>query len=178
MGQTRAVLAQTSKIFSPNNNYDSVDSVGRVGKYQFNSVLLQNLGFLRDGTIEQLINVPGANAQAINAECNWTGLNQCNSVSNWKDDPGSQEQAILDAFALNAERLPKISAKFTALENNQKAGILLVSFVFGIQAARDLLNFFVGVSDSDPVDSRGYHQSMYYYAGSSAFDFGTDVENS
>ena len=79
--QSQAVLAQTSRLFWPNCLYNSVDSVGHIGKYQFNASELEKLGYIRQGTLNKLANTAGANAVAINNESYWSGLDQCNNAS-------------------------------------------------------------------------------------------------
>ena len=141
-------------------------------------MVLKTLGFLKYGTVDALANSAGANARAINTDCNWTGQTQCNRLKDWLDNEGAQEQAILDILEYNYEKLQKSTLQIVNLENNQLAGLLTVSYVFDLDSARNLLYFFLGTnSQGDTADSKGIYCSMYYYAGSSAYDFGTQVEN-
>ena len=173
-GQTRAVLAQASCIFAPHNQYTSQDSQGRVGKYQFSSGVLEALGYLKTGTVDSVKNQPGANALAINAGSNWTGLNQINSVTDWFNSPGIQERAVVDLYRYNQQKLSSVSSLINTLESNQLAGLLLVAHIAGVPEALRLLNYNLGkISSADTVLIT---LNQYFYAGSSAYDFGTQVE--
>lgn len=174
VGQTRAILAQASKIFSPFNQYHSQDSAGRVGKYQFSSEVLETLGYLKKGATESVKDQPGANALAINTGSNWTGLNQINSITDWFNSPGVQERAVVDLYQLNLRHLNSISSVVSSLESNKLAGLLLVAHVSGGSEALRLLNYNLGkIAVLDDFLDR---MNQYFYAGSSAYDFGTQVE--
>jgi hypothetical protein len=173
-GQTRAVLAQANKIFAPNNTYQSQDTVGRVGKYQFNAQTLELLGYLKSGTQDSLRNQNGANALAINAGSNWTGLNQINNVTDWKNSAGVQEQAVVNLYQLNLTQMKKINQTVSALSSDQIAGMLLVAHVAGVTEALRLLNYNLGKTAS--ADASLSQLNQYFYAGSSAYSFGSLVE--
>ena len=173
-GQTRAVLAQASRIFAPYNQYDSQDSQGRVGKYQVSSATLEALGYLKTGTVDSVKNQPGANALAINAGSNWTGLNQINNVTDWFNSPGIQERAVVDLYQYNRQKLTSLSALTATLEPNKLAGLLMVAHIAGVDEALRLLNYNLGKISTENVALNNLNQ--YFYAGSSAYDFGTQVE--
>lgn len=173
-GQTRAVLAQASRIFAPYNQYNSQDGQGRIGKYQFSSAVLEALGYLKIGSTDVVKNQPGANALAINAGSNWTGQYQINSVTDWFNSPGIQERAIVDLYRYNRQKLIAQSVLIAALETNKMAGLLLVAHIAGVAEALRLLNYNLGKIST--VDGAINNLNQYFYAGSSAYDFGTQVE--
>lgn len=173
-GQTRAVLAQASRIFAPHNHYTSQDSQGRIGKYQFSSAVLEALGYLKIGSVDRVKNQPGANALAVNTGSNWTGKNQINSVTDWFQSAGTQEQAVTDLYLYNRQKLSSVSSLIATLESNKLAGLLLVAHVAGVAEALRLLNYNLGKITT--VDESLNTLNQYFYAGSSAYDFGTQVE--
>lgn len=173
-GQTRAVLAQASRIFAPNNLYNIQDSRGRVGKYQFSSATLETLGYLKTGSTEAVKNQPGANALAINTGSNWTGQNQINSVTDWLLSPGVQERSVVDFYLYNRQKLVERSALTATLNPNQLAGLLLVAHIAGVSEALRLLNYNLGKITT--LDGALSNLNQYFYAGASAYDFGTQVE--
>lgn len=173
-GQTRAVLAQASRIFAPNNLYTSQDSQGRVGKYQFSSQVLEALGYLKTGSVTLVKNQPGANALAINTGSNWAGLYQINSITDWFNSPGIQERAAVDLYQHNLKKLNAVSSLISSLDLNVRSGLLLVAHIAGVTEALRLLNYNLGkISTADVILS---NLNQYFYAGSSAYDFGTQVE--
>lgn len=173
-GQTRAVLAQASRIFAPYNQYANQDRQGRVGKYQFNSATLEALGYLKTGTVDGVKNQPGANALAINTGSNWTGQNQINSVTDWFNSPGIQERSVVDLYLYNCQKLKDLSALIVTMEPNKLAGLLLVAHIAGVSEALRLLNYNLGKIAT--LDGALDNLNQYFYAGSSAYDFGTQVE--
>jgi hypothetical protein len=145
-----------------------------VGKYQFNAQTLELLGYLKSGTQDSLRNQNGANALAINAGSNWTGLNQINSATDWKNSAGVQEQAVVNLYQLNLAQMKKINQTVSALSPDQIAGLLLVAHVAGVTEALRLLNYNLGKTAS--ADASLSQLNQYFYAGSSAYSFGTVVE--
>lgn len=173
--QFRSVLAQTHKIFSPFNQYSSVTEVGRVGKFQFDSKTLQNLGYLKKGTVEKFQSLPNSSAQAVNNDSNWTGINQCGSLQLFLDNQGEQESAIFKLYNINFNWLTNNTSFFINLSQDEQIGFLFVSYVDSLQSAVELFNFFNGKnSDGNKLVGK-YQLSAYFRAGVDASKFGKSV---
>lgn len=171
--QFRTVLAQSHKIFRPYNQYNSVSGQGKVGKYQFNSQTLEDLGYIKTGITTQFKLLPKSSAQVVNNDAHWTGLNQCSSLSLFLSNQGEQESAIVKLYNNNYQWLSKNTLFFNSLPQSEKFGLLMVAFVKSKESAVTLYDYFMGRNlNGDSVDEQGFLSSSYFQAGVDACEFG------
>jgi len=174
----RTVLAQAGKIHSPNNSYSSRGATGSLGKYQFNSVNLELLGYLKTGSVAEQRSQAGANALAINEAANWRGKNGCNSAGDFLINGGEQEAAIQALWQYNVNWLTKNTSFFAAATLGRQMGFLLVAQIAGTQAVLSFNDFLLGKNaNGNATDYTGQFTLLdYFQAGQLASDFGASVQ--
>jgi hypothetical protein len=174
----RTVLAQAGKINCPNNGYKSQGFTGNLGKYQFNSVNLELLGYLKAGSLAKRQSQAGANALTINEAANWTGKNGSNSASDFLTNSGEQEAAIQALWYYNANWLTGNTSFFTTATVGQQVGFLLVAQIASVQAVVRFNDFLMGRNvDGNLADYTGRFTLLdYFQAGQLASDFGASVQ--
>ena len=174
----RTVLAQAGKINHPNNGYHSQGFSGNLGKYQFNSVNLELLGYLKKGSVVKQQSQAGANALVINEAANWRGKNGSNSASDFLINGGEQEAAIQALWQYNVNWLTNNTSFFAASKTGFQVGFLLVAQIAGVQAVVNFNDFLLGRNvNGNVADYTGRFTLLdYFQAGQLASDFGASVQ--
>jgi hypothetical protein len=115
-----------------NSNYDKVGEFGELGKYQFNLLQLQDLGYIRIPIAEYF------DPNAANNTAYWTGKENIKSKDDFLSNKTTQEAAMDNTIKLNYERM--ISAdKITEVEDRfLVAGFLASAHVIGAEYADNL----------------------------------------
>lgn len=138
--QNLANLPNVSSLSGAASKYLGQGVTGSLGKYQLNAGGLEQLGFLKSGSLASL----GSNALAINGAANWSGLNGVNSKLDFLKNASIQETAIGKLYEQNYQKLSAQTAFFSKLADSEKAGFLQVAQTSGINGAKALFDSFNG----------------------------------
>jgi len=130
--------------------YDTVNSIGYVGKYQFGASALVDGGYVKSS----VLNVPkGTNPNtALNNPNSWTGKNGINSLQDWLANGAEQESAMCAYTKRNYTSMCKLGAITQDQSNADVAGMLAVSHLLGPGGARDYRN---GKNSADAYGTTG-----------------------
>lgn len=169
--QTQALFAQIAHVES-SNNYHRQNPLGYAGKYQLGADALIGQGYLKPGTHT------GTNAQAINNPANWTGLNGCNSVQDFLNNPSAQESAMQGYTQKNCKALRALGIINANSDPEQIGGYLMAAHLVGPGGARTLYQIQNNESSgSPPSDANNTSSLTYYNLGSNAVSLGTSAQN-
>lgn len=171
IAQTQALLAQIGQSES-GGNYQSVNTLGFSGKYQFGAQALETQGYLKIGSSKT-----GTNKQVITNSSNWTGLNGCNSQQDWLNNPSVQENAMTTLVLSNCKQLRKNNVLTSSSSPETIGGYLYVAQLGGVGAAIKLWQLNNNQGGSDFTDAFGTSASSRYSLGSSAVQLGTSIQN-
>lgn len=174
----KTILAQASKMNSPNNQYNSQSVQGNLGKYQFSSQNLETLQYIKKGSVSEVTGQPGSNALAINEDANWTGKNGCNSAQDFLNNQGEQETAILALWKYNVDWLTKNTSFFAETTPSSQIGFLFVAQLTQPQTVSVFNDYLLGRNvEGNIVDYTGSHTLLdYFNAGVVAYDFGSNIQ--
>jgi hypothetical protein len=149
--------------------YLSQGLTGNLGKYQVDANSLEQLGFLKAGTV----NKAESAAAAINSAANWTGANGINSAADFLTNPAVQEKVIEQLFEKNYETLTKTIPGFSKLTDSEQAGLLQIAHLSGLGGVKTLMNDFGGKVPNipgllgglavSPADIAGQPSSSYFF---------------
>lgn len=137
------------------SEYEVVNTIGYVGKYQFGYMALKDLGYLTSNC--------NSNAQMRNPNM-WTGKNGMDSLDTFlKTSAGKaeQENAICDYTRRNYNTLCRIGALDKSMPKEDVAGMLAVSHLLGAGGAKNWRN---GKGGADAYGTTGdkYFQNGKY----------------
>lgn len=140
--QLTAYFAQIGKSES-GGNYQAVNSIGYVGKYQFGYPALIDAGYVKSSC--------KSNAQLKNPN-NWVGKNGIDSLDTWLANPGEQESAMCEYTKRNYTTMCKIGAVDKAQPPEDIAGMLAVAHLLGPGGAKNYRN---GQNSADAYGTTG-----------------------
>jgi len=147
--QLTAYFATIGKSES-GGNYNTTNSIGFVGKYQFGYGALVDGGYVKSSC--------KSNAQLQNPN-NWVGKNGLNSVQDWLNNGPEQESAMCAYTKRNYNSMVKIGAITTDLDPAGVAGMLAVAHLLGPGGAKKYRN---GQNSADAYGTTG---STYFNKG-------------
>lgn len=147
--QLTAYFAQIGKSES-GGNYQAVNTIGYVGKYQFGYPALIDGGYVKSSV--------KSNRQLTNPN-SWIGKNGIDSLETWLNSPAEQEAAMCEYTKRNYKTMCRIGAITTEQPPEDIAGMLAVSHLLGPGGAKKYRN---GESQSDAYGTTG---STYFNKG-------------
>ena len=145
----RAMLQRESS-----GNYQSINGGGYAGGYQFGALALQDLGYVKSGTTNAMLNDPNV----------WTGKNSVGSLDSFLNAPTIQDQAFVDYSQINYDRLIQNGTINGSSSTDDVAGYIAASHLLGAGGVNS------GLSNSDANGTTGYE---YYNIGSTAINSGS-----
>ena len=131
-------------------NYNTTNSIGFVGKYQFGYGALVDGGYVKSTC--------KSNAQLQNPN-NWIGKNGISSVQDWLNNGPEQEAAMCSYTKRNYSTMCKIGAITDDLDAAGVAGMLAVSHLLGPGGAKNYRN------GSTAADAYGTTGATYFNKG-------------
>jgi len=134
------------------NNYQAQNSGGYIGKYQMGAAMLTDLGYVKRGTTNAMLNDPSV----------FTGKDGIRSKQDFLNNSQVQESAMDAELAMNERRLIKQGVITAGSDQREKSGYLATSHLLGTGGARKLKNGVVG------VDGNGTSGSSYYKLGANS----------
>lgn len=147
--QLTAYFATIGKSES-GGNYQAVNSIGFVGKYQFGYPALIDGGYVKSSC--------RSNAQ-LNNPNNWTGKNGIDSLQTWLNSPSEQEAAMCAYTKRNYTTMVKIGAVTADQPPEDVAGMLAVAHLLGPGGAKNYRN---GANGADAYGTTG---ATYFQKG-------------
>jgi len=123
--------------------YNTVNSIGYVGKYQFGWPALVDVGYVKSTC--------KSNAQ-LNNPNNWTGKNGMDSLQTFLGSPAEQEAAMCAYTKRNYTSMCKLGCVTSDQSPEDVAGMLAVAHLLGPGGARDYRN---GKSGADAYGTTG-----------------------
>jgi hypothetical protein len=147
--QMTAYFAQIGKSES-GGNYQAVNTIGYVGKYQFGYPALIDGGYAKSSV--------KSNRQLTNPN-SWTGKDGIESLEDWLNNPDVQEAAMCAYTKRNYKTMCRIGAISSEQAPEDVAGMLAVSHLLGPGGAKKYRN---GESQSDAYGTTG---SAYFNKG-------------
>jgi len=146
-----AYFAQIGKSES-GGNYQAVNTIGYVGKYQFGFAALQTYGYVKTSC---------KNNAALNNANSWTGKNGMDSLQTWLNSPGEQENAMFAYTKGNYNSMCKIGAISDEQNSPDVGGMCAVAHLLGPGGAKNYRN---GASGADQYGTTGgtYYNKGYY----------------
>lgn len=142
-----AAFAKRISDLESGGKYNVVNSLGYLGKYQFGSLALQDMGLVKKGTTLKGLDDPN----------NW---NISGGKQAFLNDAKLQEESFAKLTKQNFKTLKRINVISVESPPDQIAGYLAVSHLLGPGGARDLSKGKVG------VDAYGTKSTKYFVAGS------------
>lgn len=124
--QLQAYYAQIGKSES-GGNYQAVNTLGFVGKYQFGYQALIDGGYVKSNVT--------SNAQ-LNNPNSWLGKNGISSKDAWLNSPSVQESAMEEYTARNYRTLVRIGAITKDMPADEIGGMLATSHLLGAGGAK------------------------------------------
>ena len=149
---------ESSSIAGGVQNYDTVNSIGYVGKYQFGAPALQTLGYIK----------PKLGGTRTNADLNdpniWTGQGGVNNLDDFLANKNNvQENAMYANMEFNYSELKRLGVIDAGTSTNEQvAGYLTAAHLKGAGGAKQLS------LGKDGVDGYGTQASSYYQLGAAA----------
>jgi hypothetical protein len=135
-------------------NYSSINRLGYVGGYQFGAAALTDLGYVKAGTTNAMLNDPNS----------WTGQNGMGSLNSFLSAPSVQDKAFVDLAQINYNRLYNSGTITSTTSTKDVAGYLSAAHLLGAGGVNS------GLSNADANGTTGYD---YFNLGSSAVASGT-----
>ena len=124
-------------------NYNTTNSIGFVGKYQFGYGALVDGGYVKS-TVKS--------NSALQNPNSWTGKNGINSVQDWLNNSAEQESAMCAYTKRNYSSMCKLGAVTQDQSNADVAGMLAVAHLLGPGGARD---YRAGKNSADAYGTTG-----------------------
>lgn len=134
------------------NNYQAQNSGGYIGKYQMGAAMLTDLGYVKRGTTNAMLNDPSV----------FTGKDGITSKQDFLNNSQVQESAMDAELTMNERRLIKQGVITAGSDQREKSGYLATSHLLGTGGAQKLKNGVVG------VDGNGTSGSSYYTLGANS----------
>ena len=137
--ETRAFLAALGERESA-SSYNFENKLGFLGKYQFGAETLERLGFVKPGTSasakkqDQKGALPYGNA-ILNNPSVWLGKLGVNSKTQWFNNTGAQENAVVDFMNRSYNQLTKNGGILVSDGAQEIAGMLGASHLLGASGA-------------------------------------------
>lgn len=132
-----------------NNNYQAVNQLGYMGKYQMGAAMLTDLGYVKRGTTNRQLNDPSV----------YTGKDGINSKEDFLGNSAVQEKAMDAELAMNEKRLRSMGVIDANSSQQEVSGFLAVSHLLGTGGARNLKN------GTNGKDANGASGQSYYDLG-------------
>lgn len=140
--QLQAYYAQIGKSES-GGDYQAVNTIGFVGKYQFGYMALIDGGYVKSNVT--------SNAQ-LNNPNSWTGKDGIGSKDAWLNSPSVQESAMEAYTARNYRTLVRIGAVTKDMPADEVGGMLATSHLLGAGGAK---KWRLGQGGSDAYGTTG-----------------------
>jgi uncharacterized protein YcbK (DUF882 family) len=131
------------------NNYQAVNSLGYLGKYQFGAAALQDRGYVKRGT---------KNSDLANPE-SWTGKNGIRSREDFLASKQVQEDVMNSQVDANYKQLRRLGVPMDNLADAEKGGLVAAAHLYGPGGAKQLYNGVV------KRDAYGTGTDKYYREG-------------
>jgi len=135
------------------DNYQSVNTIGFVGKYQFGNANLYDRGMSKSTSYN--------NKVLDNPDC-WTGKYGCNSKKDFLNNPDAQEKCMDDELRSNYNTLLRTGVITADSSKEDVAGYLSAAHLKGCGGAKQLKN------GNDNSDAYGSSASSYYKLGAAS----------
>lgn len=149
--ELRAYFAQTGYTESA-GKYNTENTLGYQGKYQFGRSALIDLGYVKPGTPQT--------PEALNNPNNWTGKNGIASAAAFRANPSVQEQAMYDYTKQNYATLQRQGLITDSTDNSRIAGLLSASHLAGPGNVKNWVN-----TGTDFQDGYGTSLTSYFNQG-------------
>lgn len=134
------------------NNYTSINKFGYVGKYQFGADVLKDLGYLKSKI---------SNKQLPTTD-QWTGKNNCTSLTVLLNTPTLQDKIMLELTQLNYKRLKNNYNVITSnMSKSEVSGWLSACHNQGPGACIKLSKQNLDSTDGFGTSARAYYQLGY-----------------
>lgn len=141
------------------NNYGAVNRLGYMGKYQMGAEMLTDLGYVKPGTTNSMLDNPSV----------YTGKDGITSKKAFLDNNKVQESAMDAELKMNEKRLRNMGVIDANTTEEEKSGYLATSHLLGTGGARDLKKG-VTKSDANGVTGQTYFALGKKSAGSPSSD--------
>lgn len=128
------------------NDWNKVNTIGFVGRWQFGAPALQDLGYVRGG----------ASTRALVADSSWTGKDGVSSRQAFLSNTQVQEQCLLSYTRANYKTLLRMKVISRSDSVATVAGFLATAHLKGPGGAQKLKN------GQDNADAYGTNASEYY----------------
>ena len=150
--QVRALMAQLGWGES-SNNYQAVNNLGFIGKYQQGAAVLHDQGYVKS-TVKYNVQMPNPNS--------WTGKDGIGSIPDYLNNPDVQEKVEYNLLVANYNQMVKSGAITTDMTTDQIGGMLAVSTLLGAGGAHQWRQTGAG------GDTNGATGAMYFNRGTYA----------
>jgi len=151
--ELRAYMAQTGYSES-NGNYTIQNQFGYQGKYQFGSLALQDMGYVKPGTPQTV--------EALNNPNNWTGKNGVTSAAAFRTSPEIQEDTMFRYTKQNYSSLERLGLVTDATDPTEIAGLLSASHLAGPGNVSQWARNGTYYQDSNGTDLGSYYNLGKY----------------
>lgn len=133
------------------NNYQAVNSIGFIGKYQFGNAALYDLGY----TVSK-----SSNNRLLTEKSNWKGKNGINDLESFLRNQGNVQELVMDEYVkMNYKRLLSNGTVTPITPPRELAGYLTVAHLLGSGGALKFKN------GNDGRDGYGTTGKSYYQLG-------------
>lgn len=132
--EIKALKTQIAKTES-GGNYQIVNSIGYLGRYQFGAQALVDRGFISRAAYEKYGGSRGGN-RVLDDPSAWTGKDGVSSKNSFLSNPSAQEKAMDELLQANYKDAEKRGAIKPGDDNANKSGILAVSHLLGVGGAK------------------------------------------
>jgi hypothetical protein len=155
--ETRAYLGVLSQREAA-GKYTTVNSYNFLGKYQFGTAALEDIGYIKKGTTAKY----GSSGyqEALDNPSNWTGKNGATDKTTFLTSQEAQESAIVAFTNKNCQYISSGKDKipnFTSLPKEQVAGYLMAAHLKGHTGAKKLYRGIV-VQDAYGTSTQEYYK--------------------
>lgn len=159
--EKKALFATIGKSES-GGKYDTVNSIGFVGKYQFGWAALQDLGMIKKHVKRN---------SELNDPNSWIGTDgKPKNLQEFLADTGTQERLMCDLVKRNYNTLTKMGIITEADDAATVGGLLMTAHLLGPGGARDFRNGKGGADAYGTTGATYFNKGKYAIAQSSKLD--------
>ena len=145
--QVKGLLAQAAATV--NQGASVVSPINGVGKFGISPQQLENLGFIKPGTVSNYLSDPSKIASVLQSPAVWTGKDGVSNLTNFTSNIDTQARAMQGTLQQGFNSLSKLGT-LNGVTNPADVGSLLqVSSKFGVN---DAANFAKGVVPGELVN--------------------------
>lgn len=131
------------------NKYNTVNSIGYIGKYQFGAAALTDRGYVKKGTTNSQLDDPNV----------WVGKDGIKSKQDFLNNGPIQEKVMNEQVDANYKTLKRIGVPMDTLTDPQKGGLIASAHLYGPGGAKQFYNGVV------KADAYGTTTEKYYKEG-------------